>query len=334
MRLDHPFNQVIARSFLKYLSYNHISGIGIKELEDVINLKTLELSKFQGIVDKISTENEQLRELQLKQVHSTGYVNMPVFSAGSNNASEGKLGSIRYNLDTNALLQNEIIAELNERIDILMAENGLLAEQKLSLSHELEQHHTDLSSCTKELKTLQSNYLSLKKDHNQLKIALQQVESDRNEAGVQALNFSEGLSKADAQLNASQEQLAQSKVKETQLTKTIQDLRKEMESNKKGFDDEIFDTMKGIKVLEDRIRELQAALYERTQENDTSQDIIRKLRREYQNTRQDAEGMLQVMSGLEKQVSEYATREAEVEKLAKDSKIKIAEAIGLRDQVN
>ena len=306
---------------------------GVKELEDVINLKTLELSKFQGIVDTITSENEQLRELQINQIHSIA--NQTSSKSGHGiNTGERKFGSFfRDNVDTNTVLQTEIIAELNERIDILMTENGLLAEQKLSLSHELEQHHSDLTNSNTEVITLQSNYKTLKKEHNNLKLLLQQVESDRNEAGVQALKYSEGLSRADAQVHSLQSELVAIQRRENEVSKSYHDLQKEMESTKKSYEDELFQTMKTVRILEDRIRELQVVLLEKSQEIDSSQDLLRKLRREYQSTRQDAEGMLQVMSGLEKQLSEFAARESEVEKLAKDSKVKVSEAISARDQV-
>ena len=42
--------------------------------------------------------------------------------------------------------------------------------------------------------------------------------------------------------------------------------------------------------------------------------------------------MLQVMSGLERQLNEYSNREVEVEKLAKDSKEKMEEALTLKEQ--
>ena len=61
--------------------------------------------------------------------------------------------------------------------------------------------------------------------------------------------------------------------------------------------------------------------------------MVRKLRREYQSTRQDAEGMLQVMSGLERQLAEYSSREEEVQRLARENKDRLEEALVLRDQV-
>ena len=51
---------------------------------------------------------------------------------------------------------------------------------------------------------------------------------------------------------------------------------------------------------------LHTVLMAKTVELDGANELIRKLRSEYQNTRQDAEGMLQVMGGLERQLNEYA----------------------------
>ncbi len=74
-------------------------------------------------------------------------------------------------------------------------------------------------------------------------------------------------------------------------------------------------------------------ILQRTQELDLSQEVARKLRREYQSTRQDAEGMLQVMSGLERQLSEFSSREEEVRRVGKEQKERLEEAFVARDQV-
>jgi hypothetical protein len=43
--------------------------------------------------------------------------------------------------------------------------------------------------------------------------------------------------------------------------------------------------------------------------------------------------LCQVMSGLERQLNEFSDREAEVERLSKDSKERVEEALLLREQV-
>jgi hypothetical protein len=53
-------------------------------------------------------------------------------------------------------------------------------------------------------------------------------------------------------------------------------------------------SMQRLRVAEERVRELHTVLLGRTRDLEGAQDVARKLRREYQSTRQDAEGMLQV----------------------------------------
>lgn len=52
--------------------------------------------------------------------------------------------------------------------------------------------------------------------------------------------------------------------------------------------------MRRLKIAEDRVKELHLLLLQKTQDLENAQEVARKLRREYQSTRQDAEGMLQV----------------------------------------
>ena len=85
--------------------------------------------------------------------------------------------------------------------------------------------------------------------------------------------------------------------------------------------------------MENRVRELHGALHAKTQELDASSELVRKLRAEYQTTRQDAEGMLQVMGGLERQLSEYAAREADVNKRDKSCKEQEEEMAIFKEQV-
>ena len=59
---------------------------------------------------------------------------------------------------------------------------------------------------------------------------------------------------------------------------------------------------------------------------------LRSLQVEYETARADAEGMLKVMNGMEKQLSEYAEREEQVVALSKESKERVEAALLERDQ--
>jgi chromosome segregation ATPase len=141
------------------------------------------------------------------------------------------------------------------------------------------------------------------------------------------------LHQIEIDLNDCQEQLAvweerclNAEKKNTQYEQQLQQLTQQLE-------DDGLNTVRKFKAFEDRVKELQLQLLQKSQELENAQEVARKLRREYQSTRQDAEGMLQVMSGLERQLAEYSNRESEIERLAGESKEKLEEAYVARDQV-
>lgn len=90
--------------------------------------------------------------------------------------------------------------------------------------------------------------------------------------------------------------------------------------------------MRRTKTAETRVRELHIQLQKTTAELHTSQDVSRNLRREYQATRADAEGMLQVLSGLERQIADFTNREADFEKRMKESREALEVALAAKDQ--
>ena len=81
-----------------------------------------------------------------------------------------------------------------------------------------------------------------------------------------------------------------------------------------------------------RARDLRSKLNETESELDALKSANRQLRREYETTRGDCEGMLKVMDGMEKQVAEYATREEQTLALARESRESVEQANLERDQ--
>lgn len=258
-------------------------------------------------------ENEELRS-----VHLDGFKN-----SGS--------GSMR--LDPNAPLNAEIIADLQEQIDVLRGENNLLMEQRSVLMSELEGHQIELERKAGEVAQLQQQLLAAVKDVQSLSRRAEQAEKDRDTAANQALSYSDVLGKAELGQETLAEQVItlQQRCKESEAL--INEYKKQLRSlSTKGEDDSAF-TLKRVQDAENRVRELHGALFAKTQELDAVNELLRKLRSEYQTTRQDAEGMLQVMGGLERQLGEYASREANVDKRDKTCKDREEEMQIFKEQV-
>lgn len=286
----------------------------IKELEDTISKQNYNYSSLQDMVGGIVSENEALKSELLENISGSKFQRASNMPSSSSSAS------------------SELVSELNERIDVLMAENAVLVEHKSALSSELENYHEELNKLAEENSKYSKQISLLGKEVQSLKASMLQLENDRNEAGLHAMKFSEAFSKADSQLELLREQHSQARDKISEQDLLIEDLKKALKSVEANANAEAHSLVKKMKVLEDRMKELQNALGKKTFELDESLEVSRKVRREYASTRQDAEGMLQVMGGLEKQVLQYAAREADLEKLMKEYRDKMEESLTSRDQ--
>ena len=229
-------------------------------------------------------------------------------------------------------LTDDLYAEMSERIEILMSENALMVEQKTLLSNELEAHQDELTLRTKEVAELNQLLGSNMKDLKACKEHIAQAEAERDEASEKALAFSAAAAKMEASVELMRGEVAQAQVRAAALERDLKEARAAVKSLTGRLENDAQTAMRRMRAAEDRITELHSQLLQRTEELEACEEVVRKLRREYQSTRQDAEGMLQVMQGLERQVSAFAEREEDVERLAAESRVRVEEALVARDQ--
>lgn len=241
-------------------------------------------------------------------------------------------GNVR--LDPNAPLNAEIIADLQEQVDVLRGENNLLMEQRGVLMSELEGHQAELERKAAEVAQLKQQLFAAVNDVQSLSKRAEQAEKDRDAAASQALSYGDVLGKAEVGQEALTERIGALQLKCKEAERAIEEYKKQLRSLSMKSEDDSSVTLKRVQDAENRVRELHGALHAKTQELDASTELVRKLRNEYQTTRTDAEGMLQVMGGLERQLSEYAAREAEVNKREKSCKEQEEEMAIFKEQVN
>ena len=294
----------------------------VKELEVIVGQQAEQLSAYQQKIETIVSENEELREAQLDNLRKIAMQSERFDGAGG--SGFGPMGP----------LNAELMAEMNERVDILMAENALMVEQKFVLSTELDGHQQELQRRTEEVSTLSRQLMTTARELQSKSVRASQFEKERDEAAKKAMALSNSLGQLEGDREMLREQVVIWQQKCSDSDAIAQDLMKQQKQLSEKTDESATAFMRRTKVAEDRVKELHSQLLQKSHELDSAQEIARKLRREYQSTRQDAEGMLQVMSGLERQLSEYTSREAEVEKQARDSKDAVEEAMSARDQVD
>lgn len=222
--------------------------------------------------------------------------------------------------------------DLGERMEVLLAENALLSEQKRVLSEELDSFQHDLDECTQQLDQGTKLLLATEPKLAQLQNALQQTEQDRDSAATKAISYSEALGKTQARLEVALSELNGLRSHSIDLEKLYKQEQLDFHKYKFDMDRETLESMQLAQRAEDRSNELKMQLSSKAEDLESTQEILRKLRREYQSTRQDAEGMVKVIAGLERQVSEFTAAEERNKVMLKQWQERIDEALFLRDQ--
>jgi len=244
----------------------------IKELEDIAVSQVGKLETAHAQLEDLVRENTELRQLNLDQVSSA---------------------TQRGGLNSSTSLQQDLINELNERVDILMSENALLVEQKASMSDELDSYHEELNTRTNQLNEVSSELLAAQQEASGYMDSLTQAQGERDAAALRVMDYSDATGKLEATADALRAELAVWQARATQAEAAGKDLRariKELDASHEA-DSAVF--MKRTKNAEDRVTELHTQLLQKTTELDDTTELYRKCKREYASTRTDAEGMLQ-----------------------------------------
>ena len=84
-------------------------------------------------------------------------------------------------------LEAELMNELNERSEILMAENAVMLEQKTVLISELDSYQSELSKRNQDIAQLTQQLNTISKDFQSTQNAFVQAEKDRDEGSRQIL---------------------------------------------------------------------------------------------------------------------------------------------------
>lgn len=316
---------------ISFISKQFTIFTGIKELESIATQQAIQLEKFRSKVQDVVRENEHLRGAGVSNTGTLEFKNTNNFQSSS--ASEDHDDDIDDDETPLGGLKEELVNELNERMEILMTENSLINEQKGLLVEELEAFQRELDIRTQEFDEVSNKCIEFESKASQLQHLLQQTENDRDSAANKAIHFSESLGNVQAQFDTLKTDHHNLRKRSEQLDRLLHEEQIKYQQYKAQVEKEGVDCVILAQRAEERAQELKTQLNSKTAEFESTQEILRKLRREYQATRQDAEGMLQVMSSLERQVADYAAKEEEVAALSRECKEKVDDALTARDQV-
>lgn len=196
------------------------------------------------------------------------------------------------------MIDMEMVHDLQSRLMALEEANATLVQQKACLQGELEQLNSEFDS---QNKLFNENLQELKSYHGiiiELKQTIANVEGERDEAGKQALAYSEQLGKSQLKNDELTQELGITSRRLKDVEGQLLDQQRSLQQISKEIDQERLETMRKVKRAEDRVRELQTVLLSKSAELETTQESLRKVKKELTATRKDAEGMTEVLRQL------------------------------------
>ncbi|POM81207.1 Myosin heavy chain, partial [Phytophthora palmivora] len=227
----------------------------------------------------------------------------------------------------------DYLQEINERIDVLMAENNMLMEQVSLQDDEIGAMKKELMDRDQQLQVMGQNFNEATLALQELRDACAQVREEKTHCERQLQRYAASI----AQLESAKESLVEQ-------TDTVRKERSALE-NQLGEYEEMLEKMKRSNERKDeafsaryqnvcvRLRELTNALETKDKKIDEMQERNNGMQSELDAVRQDCEGMLNVLNSMEKQLTQYCAREDAVAELESECKAKVEEAILEKEEV-
>ena len=319
-------------------------------------------NSFKARADELVNENERVRkDLQHYIEKMLKHTEGQAIGDTTSSVIQGSMPGV----DT------EAYSDLTEMADVLNKTNSIMTEQIAMLETELGRTKSSEKTATERLakisKTAEEQALSL----TQLSQMNKSLKSERDDTARRLQDLTAELSTVHSSkeeiaiaLKRSEDAMRR-KEKECKLEREIgyvyiyiysYTLTKQNKTNNqptipphththtgKDLKDALNELSRAATMeqeqLEDRMNhvilssnDLRSNLRNTEQQLDETKERLRSLQVEYETARADAEGMLKVMNGMEKQLSEYAEREEQVVALSKESKERVEAALLERDQ--
>lgn len=276
----------------------------IGELQNANTILSEQTTKLKLSNDEIKQENSGLRA-DLKS-----YVErMLAYTEGK--GADSNVGATSM-LGIGGLGSSEQLNELAEMNDVLNKTNTIMGEQITMLEGHLNTTRTELTDAQEQLENAVKHSQEQASALTQLSVVNRSLKTERDQT-IQRLQ----TATADlASMQQARDELQQVVRKNSQGTKAkdvqINGLKRALEELSKAAEDDQNALETRVGELSDHARELKATLVQRESVLDATVNELRDLQQEHRTTRADAEGMLKVMEGMEKSLSEFKAREEQV----------------------
>ncbi|KAF4320131.1 hypothetical protein BBO99_00002456 [Phytophthora kernoviae] len=227
----------------------------------------------------------------------------------------------------------EYLQEINERIDVLMAENNMLMEQVSLQDDEIGAMKKELMDRDQQLQVMGQNFNDATLALQELRDACSQVREEKTHCERQLQRYAASIAQLESAKDSLVEQTDAVRRERDSLEIRLGEYEEMLEKMKMGGErkDESFSVRYQSVCI--RLRELTNALEQKDKTVDELQEQNSELQAEFEAVRQDCEGMLNVMNSMEKQLTQYCAREDAVAELESECKTKVDEVILEKEEV-
>jgi chromosome segregation ATPase len=285
----------------------------IHDLESLVASQKDEMDILTERTENLVSENERLRATHIKEIDALV----------TQTEQGGGVGGVAM---------REMVGELNERINILMSENAIMADQTTALGRELDKTHEELTQRDEHTAELSNALTEAVQNVRSLEHQSAQLRMERDHLESELMAKVNALTNVESRAQDLQRALATSQGEKKSLSSQVTELRRNLSVAQRRLDAET-EAMSGkVQSSAARVSELQGQYAAKAHDAESIAAELRRTRRELDAVRADAEGMLQVMTGMEKKLAEHASREEATAALALESKTKVEDALLARDQ--
>ncbi|RLN88431.1 hypothetical protein BBJ28_00014125 [Nothophytophthora sp. Chile5] len=226
---------------------------------------------------------------------------------------------------------SEYLQEINERIDVLMAENNMLMEQVSLQDDEMGAMKKELTDRDQQLQVMGHNFSDATLALQELRDACKQVGEEKTHCERQLQRYAASIAQLESAKESILGQVETARTDRSELENQLAEYETLLEKLKKSSErkDESFsERYQSVCV---RLRELTNAVEQKEKAVDELQHRNDALQSELEAVRQDCEGMLNVLNSMEKQLTQYCAREDAVAE--SECKNKVEDAILEKEEV-
>mgnify|MGYP000137748228 FL=1 len=289
----------------------------IQELTSALDRAKLNIQELGESTKRLSAENSSLREEMERRWKE-------MLEKEKNELEGGHVGYAFYEAEKN---------EMQERLDLLSNENGLLLEQLEALKSRNEY----LEKVTREKERAAEKYLlqlkEISGEYKQLLMAEDEVRGQKDIAEGKLKRVQEEFAKLEREReeNITQVNKLQNELRLAQQSSQYYKKAYEEVDSKKS--EEIEMLMQEAQNISAREKEAISRSQMQERELEDAHETASYYKKEYETLRAECDSMLKVMEDYEQKIATYQQKEESVHQQAREAKQKVEEAYLERDRI-